>query len=1172
MNEREIFVTAYQKADPAERQRFLDEACGGDAALRQRVDALLALADNAGSFLEQSPVADQRTGGWEAAPGSTAPVADEPLTPGTVIGPYKLLELIGEGGMGAVFMSQQTHPVQRKVALKIIKPGMDSRQVVARFEAERQALALMDHPNIAKVFDAGSTSTGRRYFVMELVKGVPITQYCDDHHLTPKQRLELFVSVCQAVQHAHQKGIIHRDIKPSNVLVAPYDGKPVVKVIDFGIAKATGQQLTAKTLFTGIGAVVGTPEYMSPEQAELNNQDIDTRSDIYSLGVLLYELLTGTTPLTRKRLKEAALLEVLRLVREEEPPRPSTRLSSTDELPTVAANRGLEPRRLTGLVRGDLDLVVMKSLDKNRNRRYETANGFAQDVQRYLNDEPVQARPPSALYRFSKFARRNRAAVAVVAVASLALAVTVGVLVASGLRVRQEERAKLQVVSENLRKEEQRADAEARRADAEGERARTLDRWRQTAHYLRLGFVQNEYRANRLTAADELLDGCEPNLRHWEWYYLKRLCHSATNRVLVGLPRMFGDDSAVFSPDARRVALNEKETIRVCETASGKEIRSFTDRELMVRGMALSPDGKLLALGGAGGGSALVKVREIDSGKEIAVLKGPNEFRPLTEVAFSPSGKRVAGADGRGNVAVWDRAAGERLMAVSAHVYPNAPPNGFWSTRVAFNDDGSQLWTASGGDTVVKVWDVQTGKAVQSAGPITGHTQAYLGPKRMLLVTTGQAYSRQPELTIRVWDTKTGRLRQVFPGHSKPVNCVAFSTDERLLATGSWDNSVIVWDVATGAAVSTFRGGAFQDSGPSGVAGVAFTPDNKRVLAVSKDGALRTWEVAHPPEAITLRARVVLAGAFSPDGRHVATSAVLSRVKDRSPVVIWDTVTGEEVKTLGEESETSYYVTYSPDGRYLAAAMVKNNIGDDTGLVRVWDVATGKTVRVFPGKGEKPIGPCIVVAYSPDGRLLTAAGGDRVVHVWDTATGAETFALKGHPATVSGLAFSANGRRLASGTGGFHFQSDNTPRDNDVKVWDLASGTEVFGLTIPRGEGLALSRDGTIVTFSAAGGYQRREVATGKEIGFTSGRSPQGQFLAQSPDGKRFVTGYGPNELVKLWDSQTGEEILTLGRLFGWVTIVAFSPDGNRIMATGQLGEIKIWEGTPPSKLTAPGK
>jgi tetratricopeptide (TPR) repeat protein len=305
---------------------------------------------------------------------------------------------------------------------------MDTKQVIARFEAERQALALMDHPNIARVLDAGATPSGRPYFVMELVKGTPITRYCDEHHLTIRQRLELMVPVCRAVQHAHQKGVIHRDLKPSNVLVAPFDGQPVPKVIDFGVAKATGPTLTEKTLVTEFGAVVGTLEYMSPEQAELNNRDIDTRSDVYSLGVLLYELLTGTTPITRRRAQEAALLELLRVIREEEPPRPSTLLATTEELPGVAANRGLEPRKLSGLVRGELDWIVMKALEKDRSRRYETASGLATDLRRYLADEPVLACPPSAGYRLRKFVRRNKRALATAGLLGAMLLVVVAIL------------------------------------------------------------------------------------------------------------------------------------------------------------------------------------------------------------------------------------------------------------------------------------------------------------------------------------------------------------------------------------------------------------------------------------------------------------------------------------------------------------------------------------------------------------------------------------------------------------------------------------------------------------------------------------------------------------------------------------------------------------------------
>jgi serine/threonine protein kinase len=403
-----ILASAVEISEFDERQRFVDQACHGDQALKERVQELIDNHFRAGSFLE-SPA-----GGFAA----TIDVSFSSESPGTVIGPYKLLQQIGEGGMGTVYMAEQTQPVQRKVALKLMKSGMDSRQVLARFEAERQALALMDHPNIAKVLDAGAAggdsgrgSSGRPYFVMELVKGIPITRYCDEQHLTPRERMQLFVPVCQAVQHAHQKGIIHRDLKPTNVMVCLYDDKPVPKVIDFGLAKAAGVKLTERTLFTEFGSIVGTLEYMSPEQAKLNQLDIDTRSDIYSLGVLLYELLTGTTPLRKERFQDTAVLEVLRLIREEEPQRPSVRLSTIKGLPAVAADRGLPPNELSGLVRGELDWIVMKALEKDRNRRYETANELALDIERFLNNELVEACPPSAWYRIYKFGRRNRGTV-----------------------------------------------------------------------------------------------------------------------------------------------------------------------------------------------------------------------------------------------------------------------------------------------------------------------------------------------------------------------------------------------------------------------------------------------------------------------------------------------------------------------------------------------------------------------------------------------------------------------------------------------------------------------------------------------------------------------------------------------------------------------------------------
>jgi eukaryotic-like serine/threonine-protein kinase len=483
-----IFLTASDLADPAERTSYLGRECGDDAELRARVEALLR-ANDASPLPEPSSLDASRVSPPPAAETAThdgafvlAPTADlrgKDERPGAVIaGKYTLVELIGEGGMGSVWRARQTEPVQRYVAVKLIRAGMDSRQVLARFDAERQAIALMDHPNIAKVLDGG-LHEHRPYFVMELIKGVPVTDYCDRCKLTPKERLELFVQVCQAIQHAHQKGIIHRDIKPSNVLIALYDDRPVVKVIDFGVAKATGAALTERTLDTGFGAVVGTPEYMSPEQATFNNLDIDTRSDVYALGVLLYELLTGSPPFSKRELEKRGLLEMLRVVREEEPPRPSTRLSTAAALPTLSANRGTEPRKLTGLLRNELDWIVMKSLEKDRTRRYETAIGFAADVLRYLGGEAVQAHPPSTGYRVKKFVSRYKGRV--VAASLVLAAITGGMVIATiglvqAVQARRAEAAQReQAIHERDEKEQARTDAVAEKDRAERETRRAND-------------------------------------------------------------------------------------------------------------------------------------------------------------------------------------------------------------------------------------------------------------------------------------------------------------------------------------------------------------------------------------------------------------------------------------------------------------------------------------------------------------------------------------------------------------------------------------------------------------------------------------------------------------------------------------------------------------------------
>jgi len=509
MKEREIFVEALQRSMPAERAAFLAASCGDDQTLRHAVERLLAAHAKEGRFLLDSPppgLGDTRC---------QSPIAEQP---GTQVGRYRLLQWIGEGGFGAVYMAEQEEPVRRKVALKIIKLGMDTKQVIARFEAERQALAMMDHPHIAKVLDAGSTETGRPYFVMELVRGDPITEYCDGNRLTTKERLKLVVDVCHAVQHAHQKGIIHRDIKPTNVMVTAIDNKPVPKVIDFGIAKATQQRLTEKTLCTTYDQLIGTPQYMSPEQAAMCDQDIDTRSDIYSLGVLLYELLVGTTPFDSEALCKSSYDQICRTIRETEPTTPSRRLSVLGpDITTVAEHRRIQPMALRKQLVGEVDWIVMKALEKDRTRRYETANALARDIERHLEGEPVLACPPSLTYRLKRFSRKYRRPVA--AAISVLATLVVGLVLAVFVRARQ---ARQVAVAETHRAEGYATELE--------KQSQELTEQLYVSH-MNLAF--RAWKGAQLRQLRSLLDRHVPrtgqqDLRGFEWYYLRAILQEST--------------------------------------------------------------------------------------------------------------------------------------------------------------------------------------------------------------------------------------------------------------------------------------------------------------------------------------------------------------------------------------------------------------------------------------------------------------------------------------------------------------------------------------------------------------------------------------------------------------------------------------------------------------------
>jgi serine/threonine protein kinase/WD40 repeat protein len=861
LGEEAIFNVARQIPAGDARREYLRQVCGDDVALHGRLEALLAVHDQERSFLE-SPAADLMMTGDDSAGLVAGP--QDVARAGTVIGPYKLLQQIGEGGMGVVYMAEQSHPVQRKVAVKIIKPGMDSGQVIARFEAERQALALMDHPNIAKVLDAGTTgeiepdalaredgilahasgSAGRPYFVMELVKGVPITQYCEHQHLTPKERLELFIPVCHAVQHAHHKGIIHRDIKPSNVLIALYDGQPVPKIIDFGVAKATGRKLTERTLYTEFGSIIGTLEYMSPEQAELNQLDVDTRSDIYSLGVLLYELLTGTTPLERKRVKETAILEVLRLIREEEPPRPSTRLSQTLRVQAAAekgaARAAIRPPRFA-----ELDWIVMKCLEKHRNRRYDTANGLALDLERYLRDETVSACPPSAGYRFRKLARRHKVAFLTTLTVALSLALAVVVLAVSTVRIKTEMDDKAAALGQAQRAEqtaqEQLCDSLFVQAHAgrfsrqPGQRLESLKALAQAAQ---LSQALGRGPAELLRLRNEAIACLAlPDVRlerEWE-----------------GSPP--GTNGLGFDARFERYAWSFKdEGIRIGRVADQQELLRLptlpaerVSRWLFLR---FSPDGRFLAVWYSVWASRRpLQVWELKSGDPRPLLTLVDS---ATQADFSPDGRTLAVGLPDNSLRLFDLATGQETKRL---------PLGLLPERLAFHPGGQKLAVSSTKQPRVQVHDLPSGQVVSTLPHPAGVQAVAWHPEGQLLATGCDDHR------IYLWDGASGERRGTLEGHTWELGDLAFNQTGDQLASFCWDMTLRLWDVATRQPLWHLED----------VLVVAFSRGEPLKAAGTSGRQVRLWTCVPSTEFHVFRAPTrALAGGtnVSPDGHYLSAS------------------------------------------------------------------------------------------------------------------------------------------------------------------------------------------------------------------------------------------------------------------------------------------------------------
>jgi eukaryotic-like serine/threonine-protein kinase len=943
---------------------------------------------------------------------------------------------------------------------------------------------------------------GRPYFVMELVRGIPITQYCDENNLPIRERLELFTSVCQAIQHAHTKGIIHRDIKPTNVLVTQQDGQPIVKVIDFGIAKAMGQQLTEKTLFTEFAQMVGTPLYMSPEQAAMSSTDVDTRSDIYSLGVLLYELLTGSTPVSKEQLKQATFDEIRRIIREDEALRPSVRICSSDTLPAIAAQRHVEPARLGRLVRGELDWIVMKCLEKDRNRRYETAASLAADVKRFLNDEPVQACPPSTLYRLRKLARRHKGAL--LSASAVALAALLAVAVSTGLvwRANQELRAEV--------------------------------------YFQRITVARSELSVDNLAATLRALRECPEDLRGWEWHYLMRLC-KVEPLVLRDSTEVYG---VAFSPDGKWIASAGNDgKVKIWDCRTHQIIQEFTAHDKAACSVAFHPDGRHLASAGA---DRLAKVWDLTTGQEV--FRGPcdaiRKFGAAHTVAFRPPNGRHLAAGCDHEVRVWDWSDGQLLKTIPGPEYHSIP--------VAFTRDGRRLATGGSPQQGLCLWDAETwrllGTVPASRDPVTA--LAFSPDSRRLA-------SASLRRSVSLWDTKTSQLLPNLP-HSGNVLAVAFSPDGRRLASAGEDKKVHIWDAMTGRELLGLQGHTDMCSC------VAFSPDGQRLASCSTDRTIRVWDATplrgdEGQEVLTFTRHndAIRSVAVSPDGARIVSAG------DGTPVRVWDVATGREsfhfpghellvfsaawhpdrpriatagsdgrkqaVKVwdasdgkvfyeilVGRDSSAGPYqaVAFSPDGRYLVTGKLE-------GVVQVWDAETGELVGTL-GTHEREIRGLV---FSKDGRHLATASGDGQVKLWD-ATRLEETRLDEKPkvlhtlgARVAGpgvnVAFSPDGQRLA--TGG---------EENTIKIWDVETGREID-----------------------------------KPL---RGHSGEVYTLAFSPDEDgRWIASAGEDSAVKIWDSHTGRLVRTFRGHTGLVSSLAFTPDGRRLVSGSRDNTVKVWDMTP---------